>query len=33
MKYRFADVNDIDLLVQLRLDFCEVDRKNSWHRN
>ena len=25
MEYRFADINDLDLLVQLRLDFIEVD--------
>ena len=29
MKYRFADSNDIDLLVQLRLDFLEMDKENK----
>lgn len=28
-KYRFADTNDLDLLVQLRLDFIEADRENE----
>lgn len=26
MKYRFANKNDIDLLVQLRLDFLKIDK-------
>lgn len=25
MNYRFADISDLDILVQLRLDFIEVD--------
>lgn len=29
LKYRFADTNDLDLLVQLRLDFIEADRENE----
>jgi len=29
LKYRFADSNDIDLLVQLRLDFLEMDKENK----
>ena len=29
MKYRFADSNDIDLLVQLRLGFLEMDKENK----
>lgn len=29
MKYRFADTNDIDLLVQLRLDFLEMDKEDE----
>lgn len=29
MNYRFADCSDIDLLVQLRLDFLEVDKENE----
>lgn len=29
LKYRFADTNDLDLLVQLRLDFLEMDKENK----
>lgn len=29
MNYRFADCSDIDLLVQLRLDFLQVDKENE----
>lgn len=29
LKYRFADTNDLDLLVQLRLDFIEANRENE----
>ena len=29
MKYRFADSKDIDLLVQLRLEFLEVNENNN----
>lgn len=29
MKYRFADIRDIDLLVRLRLEFLEVNEDNE----
>lgn len=29
MKYRFADIRDIDLLVRLRLEFLEVNENNE----
>ena len=29
LKYQFATINDLDLLVQLRLDFIEADRENE----